>query len=259
MSSDAIAVVDCFRGRRVLCARSPICSPVKCRSSSGQGPSAFPLSPHCPAEASRQSSCPTSTLDDASWHATGSAHTCWLIQPIIGVRRLPQSPRRTQVAGPGRGVRMRRSTGSHRQIVGPRRVRGPGSTAQAAGTPGTRSTYTEGDPQRVDPAVRRRPNATGLVRRARRRRRRTARPDAQRRPHVGLDEVPDAIEQARRARGPPRVVVHPNGDVPMTDRDEIVELTVRYATAIDVLHHPADQGYSPMTPRWTTAKSARPT
>ncbi len=30
---------------------------------------------------------------------------------------------------------------------------------------------------------------------------------------IGLDEVPDAIEQARRAEGPPRVVVHPNGDV----------------------------------------------
>ena len=30
---------------------------------------------------------------------------------------------------------------------------------------------------------------------------------------IGLDEVPEAIEQARRAEGPPRVVVHPNGDV----------------------------------------------
>lgn len=30
---------------------------------------------------------------------------------------------------------------------------------------------------------------------------------------IGLDEVPDAIEQVRRAEGPPRVVVHPNGDV----------------------------------------------
>ncbi len=30
---------------------------------------------------------------------------------------------------------------------------------------------------------------------------------------IGLDEVPEAIEQARRAKGPPRVVVHPNGDV----------------------------------------------
>jgi threonine dehydrogenase-like Zn-dependent dehydrogenase len=30
---------------------------------------------------------------------------------------------------------------------------------------------------------------------------------------IGLDEVPDAIEQARRSEGPPRVVVHPNGDV----------------------------------------------
>ena len=30
---------------------------------------------------------------------------------------------------------------------------------------------------------------------------------------IGLDEVPEAIEQARRAEGPPRIVVHPNGDV----------------------------------------------
>ncbi|BBX46267.1 zinc-binding dehydrogenase [Mycobacterium cookii] len=30
---------------------------------------------------------------------------------------------------------------------------------------------------------------------------------------IGLDEVPDAIERARRSEGPPRVVVHPNGDV----------------------------------------------
>jgi threonine dehydrogenase-like Zn-dependent dehydrogenase len=30
---------------------------------------------------------------------------------------------------------------------------------------------------------------------------------------ITLDEVPDAIEQARRAEGPPRIVVHPNGDV----------------------------------------------
>lgn len=30
---------------------------------------------------------------------------------------------------------------------------------------------------------------------------------------IGLDEVPEAIEQARRSEGPPRIVVHPNGDV----------------------------------------------
>lgn len=30
---------------------------------------------------------------------------------------------------------------------------------------------------------------------------------------IGLDEVPHAIEQVRRSEGPPRVVVHPNGDV----------------------------------------------
>jgi threonine dehydrogenase-like Zn-dependent dehydrogenase len=29
---------------------------------------------------------------------------------------------------------------------------------------------------------------------------------------IALDEVPDAIEDARRSQGPPRVVVHPNGD-----------------------------------------------
>jgi threonine dehydrogenase-like Zn-dependent dehydrogenase len=28
---------------------------------------------------------------------------------------------------------------------------------------------------------------------------------------VGLDEVPDAIDLARRAQGPPRIIVHPNG------------------------------------------------
>jgi hypothetical protein len=31
---------------------------------------------------------------------------------------------------------------------------------------------------------------------------------------IGLDEVPDALEQARRSDGPPRIVVHPNGDTP---------------------------------------------
>lgn len=30
---------------------------------------------------------------------------------------------------------------------------------------------------------------------------------------VGLDDVPDAIDRARRSDGPPRIVVHPNGDV----------------------------------------------
>ncbi|MDX1886580.1 zinc-binding dehydrogenase [Mycolicibacterium sp. 120270] len=30
---------------------------------------------------------------------------------------------------------------------------------------------------------------------------------------IGLDEVPDALDEARRSVGPPRVVVHPNGDV----------------------------------------------
>lgn len=30
---------------------------------------------------------------------------------------------------------------------------------------------------------------------------------------IGLDEVPDALELARRSDGPPRVAVHPNGDV----------------------------------------------
>jgi threonine dehydrogenase-like Zn-dependent dehydrogenase len=29
---------------------------------------------------------------------------------------------------------------------------------------------------------------------------------------VGLDEVPDAIELARKSDGPPRIIVHPNGD-----------------------------------------------
>lgn len=31
---------------------------------------------------------------------------------------------------------------------------------------------------------------------------------------IGLDEVPDALHQARRSEGPPRVVIHPNGEVP---------------------------------------------
>ncbi len=30
---------------------------------------------------------------------------------------------------------------------------------------------------------------------------------------IGLDEVPDAIDQVRRSDGPPRIVVHPNGDI----------------------------------------------
>jgi threonine dehydrogenase-like Zn-dependent dehydrogenase len=30
---------------------------------------------------------------------------------------------------------------------------------------------------------------------------------------IGLDEVPEAIAAARRSDGPPRIVVHPNGDV----------------------------------------------
>lgn len=30
---------------------------------------------------------------------------------------------------------------------------------------------------------------------------------------IGLDEVPDALA-ARRSDGPPRIVVHPNGDTP---------------------------------------------
>jgi hypothetical protein len=30
---------------------------------------------------------------------------------------------------------------------------------------------------------------------------------------IGLDDVPAALELARRSDGPPRIVVHPNGDV----------------------------------------------
>ena len=30
---------------------------------------------------------------------------------------------------------------------------------------------------------------------------------------VGLDEVPDALDLARTSDGPPRIVIHPNGDV----------------------------------------------
>ncbi len=30
---------------------------------------------------------------------------------------------------------------------------------------------------------------------------------------IGLDEVPDALDQARRSEGPPRIVIHPNGDL----------------------------------------------
>jgi hypothetical protein len=30
---------------------------------------------------------------------------------------------------------------------------------------------------------------------------------------ITLDEVPDALDLARRSDGPPRIVVHPNGDV----------------------------------------------
>ncbi|HEV7583400.1 MAG TPA: zinc-binding dehydrogenase [Mycobacterium sp.] len=31
---------------------------------------------------------------------------------------------------------------------------------------------------------------------------------------IGLDEVPEALDLARRSDGPPRMVVHPNGDIP---------------------------------------------
>jgi threonine dehydrogenase-like Zn-dependent dehydrogenase len=31
---------------------------------------------------------------------------------------------------------------------------------------------------------------------------------------IGLDEVPEALDLARRSDGPPRIVVHPNGDIP---------------------------------------------
>ncbi|MDT5092380.1 MAG: hypothetical protein QOH60_1743 [Mycobacterium sp.] len=30
---------------------------------------------------------------------------------------------------------------------------------------------------------------------------------------ITLDEVPDALELARKFDGPPRIVVHPNGDI----------------------------------------------
>jgi hypothetical protein len=30
---------------------------------------------------------------------------------------------------------------------------------------------------------------------------------------IGLDEVPGALELARRSDGPPRIVVHPHGDI----------------------------------------------
>jgi threonine dehydrogenase-like Zn-dependent dehydrogenase len=30
---------------------------------------------------------------------------------------------------------------------------------------------------------------------------------------IGLDEVPDALDLARRSQGPPRIMVHPNGDI----------------------------------------------
>ena len=62
---------------------------------------------------------------------------------------------------------------------------------------------------------------------------------------IGLDEVPEAIEQAREPRDRPESssirteTSHDPGARrnQMTDRDEIVELTVRYATAIDSLQY----------------------
>ncbi len=44
VSSDAIAVVDCLRSRRVLCARVAASSRARCPSSSGRAPSGFPPS-----------------------------------------------------------------------------------------------------------------------------------------------------------------------------------------------------------------------
>ena len=34
---------------------------------------------------------------------------------------------------------------------------------------------------------------------------------------ITLDDVPSALDEVRRAQGPPRIVVHPNGDVPRRD------------------------------------------
>ena len=63
---------------------------------------------------------------------------------------------------------------------------------------------------------------------------------------IGLDEVPHAIELARRSDGPPRIIVHPNagaseatgneGDLVVTEREDqqdIAEVLLRYATGID--------------------------
>ena len=30
---------------------------------------------------------------------------------------------------------------------------------------------------------------------------------------IGLDEVPDALDAGSKSDGPPRIVVHPNGDI----------------------------------------------
>ena len=103
------------------------------------------------------------------------------------------------------------------QIVEGGRVRRRGSTAPAAGTPVTRSSITEatrngltlqfgGGPMPqdwygvLDAVVEGRLDPMPSVGRV-----------------IGLDEVPDAIEQTRKSQGPPRVVVHPNGDSMTTD------------------------------------------
>ena len=60
-----------------------------------------------------------------------------------------------------------------------------------------------------DDPVRRRTASAGLVRHARRGRRRPTRSSPSIGRVIGLDEVPDAIDQVRKGQGPPRVVVHP--------------------------------------------------
>ena len=134
-----------------------------------------------------------------------------LVDPLaeVAVRRLQRASGGTPSARPGHRLRMRRR---RRADPADRRVGRDGhpDLLRRRLVHRRHARHHHRDAPGRDHPVRRGPNAAGLVRHPRRDRLGRLDPMPSVGAIIGLDEVPHAIELARRSDGPPRIVVHPN-------------------------------------------------
>ena len=181
-------------------------------SSSGPGRSGCRPLPRWPAAASNRSSCRTTSPTAASWPVIASARTSPSIPPkghrsTRCARFAPNADCRVRCR-----LRMRRRRRTHPEH---RRIRRNGHPDLLRGRLVQRRypRHHRRHPSGRHHPIRRWPTPTGLVRNARRDRAGRLDPLPSVGEIIGLDEVPAALDLARKSDGPPRIVVHPNGDV----------------------------------------------